>query len=104
MWLNELKANMENIDDILIVLVGNKINMENCRKVTKNEAQAFVREIGALYWETSAKTGFNVNEMFAVICLKIKSDFCITTEISHNNFLRKGRSIDIIPNQTGFHL
>ena len=37
------------------------------RKVKKEEAQAFAEEEGLLFFETSAKTGLNVAEVFAAV-------------------------------------
>ena len=48
----------------LKILVGNKTDLPN-QKVSKNEAQNFQHDYGFHeYYETSAKTGSNINELF----------------------------------------
>jgi len=39
----------------VVALVGNKIDLENDRKISKEEATACANEINAAYFETSAK-------------------------------------------------
>ena len=44
-----------------IILVGNKCDLSNERKVTEEEGKKLTDEFGMLFFETSAKTGYNVN-------------------------------------------
>ena len=44
------------------VLCGNKADLADSRAVTEEEGQKMAREINAVFLETSAKTGKNVNE------------------------------------------
>ena len=46
------------------IMVGNKNDMEDQRKVSTEEAQALAEENGMVYLETSAKTGENVEKLF----------------------------------------
>ena len=59
-WLKYLKDNGK--DDIQKILIGNKLDLEKNRKVTKEDAEDFAKSNGCKYFETSAKTGVNVNE------------------------------------------
>ena len=62
-WLNELR-NKGN-PDINIFLIGNKVDLEDNRKVTKEEAIDFVDNNKIkLFLETSAKTGFKAKNIF----------------------------------------
>ena len=54
-----------------IVLVGNKQDLENERKVTYAEAKQMADSWGAEYIETSAKTNFNCKEAFEKLAQKI---------------------------------
>ena len=47
--------------DTRIMLVGNKCDLSNERKVTEEEGKKLADEFGLLFFETSAKTGYNVN-------------------------------------------
>ncbi|MFX1258831.1 MAG: Rab family GTPase [Promethearchaeota archaeon] len=49
------------------VLIGNKIDLKEDRKIKKPHADHLSRELNASYFETSAKTGVNVNMVFQKI-------------------------------------
>ena len=61
-WLNECREMC--YKEILICLVGNKTDLENQRNVSKEEGQKFAEDNGLLFFETSAKDGSNIEEMF----------------------------------------
>jgi|TARA_B110000211_G_C13817192_1_gene437559 Ras-related protein Rab-4B len=50
--------------DISVVLTGNKSDLKDERQVTFLEASRFAQENDALFLETSALTGENVEEVF----------------------------------------
>ena len=57
-WLSELKDNV-NDDDISIILLGNKADLEEKREVAMEEAKAYAEASGFYYMEVSAKSNFN---------------------------------------------
>ena len=64
-WLNDIK---DNLDDPLIILVGNKVNINRDDwEVTSEEASKFAKEKGIAFFETSAKTGQGINEGLSYI-------------------------------------
>ena len=67
-WLNEIEKNIHNI---FIVLVGNKCDLNNVRKVSFENAQLFAKENNLFYIETSAKNNINIIELFNIIADKI---------------------------------
>jgi Ras-related protein Rab-2A len=64
-WLSELRENASGCGEkMVIMLVGNKCDREGRRAVSREEGEAFAREHGLLFTETSAKTRVNVDEAF----------------------------------------
>ena len=64
-WLNEIKSQAN--PETKIFLIGNKVDLEdeNERRIPKELAQQFCKEHGFNYFEeTSAKTGFNAQNVF----------------------------------------
>lgn len=70
-WVKELHEQASK--GIIIALVGNKIDLlENQdRKVALEEAKSLAQEENLLFFETSAKTGDNINEVFLSIAEKM---------------------------------
>jgi len=61
-WLTDAR-NLTNPNTV-IMLIGNKKDLEDKRDVTFEEARAFAEENGLIFLETSAKTGENVEQAF----------------------------------------
>ena len=69
-WINSIKSNLgENI--IPIIIVGNKIDMENMREISKEDGKKIASENDFKYFETSAKTGIGVDEAIKEIVNQI---------------------------------
>jgi Ras-related protein Rab-6A len=60
-WIEEVRNEREN--DVLIVLVGNKIDLSS-KEVTSRDGARKAYDNKALFIETSAKTAENVHELF----------------------------------------
>ena len=50
--------------DISIILVGNKCDLENERKISKEQGQDKARNLNCAFFETSARNGVNISEIF----------------------------------------
>jgi len=61
-WLNDARALATS--ELVIVLVGNKTDLQEDREVTFLEASRFAQENDLMFLETSAKSGDNVEEVF----------------------------------------
>eukprot|EP01094_Clydonella_sp_ATCC50884_P013456 TRINITY_DN2373_c2_g1_i2.p1 TRINITY_DN2373_c2_g1~~TRINITY_DN2373_c2_g1_i2.p1 ORF type:complete len:203 (+),score=59.72 TRINITY_DN2373_c2_g1_i2:377-985(+) len=68
-WVKELQR--QGNPNIVIALAGNKLDLEEKRAVTSEDAQAYAAENSILFMETSAKTAANVNELFVAIAKKL---------------------------------
>ena len=64
LWLEDVRNVSEKIP---IVLFGNKCDLVNERKVTKEEIDRFVKKNDLVYFETSAKEKINLEEGFQKI-------------------------------------
>lgn len=69
-WAKEVDLYSTN-QDCIKMLVGNKVDRENERVVTKQEGIALARQLGCLFLECSAKTHVNVENCFEELVLKI---------------------------------
>nr|BAB55326.1 unnamed protein product [Homo sapiens] len=61
-WLED--ARQHSSSNMVIMLIGNKSDLESRRDVKREEGEAFAREHGLIFMETSAKTACNVEEAF----------------------------------------
>ena len=93
-WVEGFKN--ETIEKVLIVLVGNKSDLNNKRQVSTEEGQDLADKLGISFFETSAKTGENVENIF------FKSTDEIAKRIDDNYYdleydicgIRKGKKLN----------
>ncbi|MEJ2276821.1 MAG: GTP-binding protein [Candidatus Lokiarchaeota archaeon] len=64
-WIEEVRANVQN--NIPLLLVGNKSDLEDQRQVSLAEINDFTKKFDLYYMETSAKTGEGVGDCFSVL-------------------------------------
>ncbi|MFX1274867.1 MAG: GTP-binding protein [Promethearchaeota archaeon] len=77
-WHNEIKTASPTIS---LILVGNKIDLEDKRQVPTEEGQALAQKLGLTYIETSAKTGENINDAFKMLALQMIKRFVVAEEV-----------------------
>ena len=68
-WIKELRDHNE--DNCKLIIVGNKWDLTENRAVTTEEGEKFALENDAAFFETSAKTGLNIQRMFETLITKI---------------------------------
>ena len=62
-WINSINDYID-ISKTPIILVGNKKDLENKRIISEEEGRKIAEDYNFKFYETSAKTGENVNEIF----------------------------------------
>ena len=69
-WLNDIKT--QSNPDVKIFLIGNKADLEDKRQVTKESGEKFYKDHKlSFFTETSAKTGFNVQNVFIEVAKEL---------------------------------
>uniref|UniRef100_A0A8C1I4S5 RAB6B, member RAS oncogene family b n=1 Tax=Cyprinus carpio carpio TaxID=630221 RepID=A0A8C1I4S5_CYPCA len=61
-WIDDVRT--ERGSDVIIMLVGNKTDLEEKRQITIEEGEQRAKELNVMFIETSAKTGSNVKQLF----------------------------------------
>merc|ERR1712227_973339 len=61
-WIDDVRT--ERGTDVIIVLVGNKTDLADKRQVSIDEGERKAKELNVMFIETSAKTGYNVKQLF----------------------------------------
>lgn len=64
-WVEELKYDKP--QEFLKILVANKMDLESQAAVSSEQGKSYAEKEGIKYYETSAKTGLNIQTMFAEI-------------------------------------
>ena len=68
-WLEEARQHAQS--NMVIMLIGNKNDLEHRRAVSTDEGRAFAEAHGLIFMETSAKTAYNVEAAFINTAEKI---------------------------------
>ena len=95
-WISSIKSNLGEKNIIIpIIIIGNKIDMDDMRDINKEEADKFAKENDYKYFEASAKTGEGVDEAFREIVNQILDNSDKLEEIKEE---RKSIKIQEEPN------
>lgn len=62
-WIEDVRAERGN--DVIIMLVGNKTDLQDKRQVSMEEGERKAQELNVMFIETSAKAGYNVKQVRA---------------------------------------
>ncbi|EFP92287.2 uncharacterized protein PGTG_18502 [Puccinia graminis f. sp. tritici CRL 75-36-700-3] len=70
-WFSELDTFAHSPQDVVRVIVGNKVDKDESRTVSTEEGRAFASDNHAMFFETSVKTRKGVDEVFEAVVDKI---------------------------------
>ena len=91
-WVKSIKSDGNNPK---MLIIGNKIDLNEEREVPKDEAIEYAKEEKIEYIETSSKTGENIHKSITLICEKIMDDSSFEKDVSFaldsSSVLRKNR-------------
>ena len=68
-WIEDCRK--QSPKTVFMVLIGNKVDLEGSRQVSYEEGSVFAEKNGMLFFETSAKTGKNIEEIFLKSSMEI---------------------------------
>jgi len=77
-WFKEIKNVSPKIS---LILVGNKIDLEDERILSTEQGEELAQKLNLSYIETSAKTGENINDAFKMLAFQMIKRFVFTEEI-----------------------
>ena len=98
-WLNDIKT--QSNPDIKIFLIGNKADLEDKRRLTKEQGEQLCSDHKlAFFMETSAKTGFNVQNVF----IQVAKELYLQHEEIKNRVSRPGTMIMPLPEDNNNNL
>ena len=103
-WIENYYKNCNQEFDKNVIMIGNKIDLSEKRDVTQEKINDFIKLNNLVYFETSAKTGENVDESFQYIAQKLmeeqelKEKLGVKREVKNNNLNLKN-SENLITNK-----
>ncbi|UXI20369.1 rhomboid-7 [Sarcoptes scabiei] len=105
-WIDDVRTERGN--NVIIMLVGNKTDLQDKRQISADEGEKKAKELNVMFIETSAKSGYNVKQLFRRVaaalpgmeanekskedstysCLNFLSKNCFVQVLYKNEFFR----------------
>ena len=80
-WIKELKRMLGN--EVVLCIVGNKVDLENDRHVSNETATEYARSVNAKLYHTSAKSNKGIEDLFNDLASRTLSRSIDTLNPSH---------------------
>ncbi|KAK8845858.1 hypothetical protein M9Y10_020784 [Tritrichomonas musculus] len=95
-WLHELRKDA--VKNLVIILVGNKCDLEDKRKISTEKGVKFAKKEKLLFIEASALESINVNETFVYLFTEILKTIKSNEDVNHveNDKLEQKNVINVI--------
>jgi small GTP-binding protein len=91
-WINELKEKKK-LNELGLLLIGNKIDLNEKRNVKKEEAEEFAKEYNINYYETSALQNINIKNIINDIAQQCLNKIQKNDEFYFQNSLNEKKMI-----------
>jgi small GTP-binding protein len=90
-WMAQIKEEVS--ERVSIVLVGNKIDDEDNRKISTEQGESMAKDYEIMFFECSAKTGQNIDEIFNNLVKKVVENFSKSSDSGQKlkNKKKKGK-------------
>ena len=84
-WINQIKEEVS--DKVCIILVGNKIDLEQKRVVSTEEGKKMAEQFDLMFFECSCKTGVNINDAFQELVEKTVENYSKIDDLREGNMI-----------------
>jgi small GTP-binding protein len=99
-WIDEFSLHYNPIFQKFIVIVGNKADLIDKRAVSLEEIEEFVKMNNYLYFESSAKTGEKVDELFQTIAQMLYKNYKnnVNSQVTNAIQMKKSTTLNNVEN------
>ncbi len=93
-WISEIKANADK--NIILVICGNKCDLSDKRVISLDESLDKSSNNNLILFETSAKTGYNIDQAFDVISASVYKEYKQMIDEENKDTISIDKNIDIL--------